>query len=106
MKKASGTWSKENGTTPFGELKKIYTFRARSGFTAVMTTVLPGPKYYRCTFKDPQGNEAIHVNEHGRRITGMEMHLHLGEAKQAVQERALELRRQRPRTSGCGASHN
>ena len=91
MQKATGKWRAESRATPYGETEKIYTFHADSGFTAHMTR--PGRKHspYHCVIKDPQGNQAVYVNENGHRITGMSLHLNLLAAKLAVQERVLEL---------------
>lgn len=91
MQKAKGKWHAETRATPYDETEKIYTFHADSGFTAVMTK--PGHRHnpYHCVIKNPQGNLAVYVNDDGRRITGMEIHLNLPDAKTTVQERLLEL---------------
>ena len=46
---------------------------------------------FHCAISDPQDNQAVHVNDEGRRIASMEIHLRLRDAKATVQERVLEL---------------
>ena len=89
--KAKGKWATETRKTEFQEPQKIHTFRANSGFIAVMTHSGGRRRPFHCAISDPQGCQAVHVNDEGRRIASMEIHLRLRDAKATVQERVLEL---------------
>ena len=89
--RASGKWTSSQETVSFVGLPytvRTYTFRAESGFTAVMKKEMNGPRKetYTARITDPAGRPAEYVSEDGRHITGMELHLNLREAKLTVEE--------------------
>ena len=89
--RAAGRWTSAQETVTFVGTPytvKTYTFRARSGFTAVMKREQGGPRKepYTARITDPAGKPAEYVSEDGRRVSGMELHLNLREAKLTAEE--------------------
>lgn len=86
-----GKWTTSQETTSLSgavHSLKVYTFHAKSGYTAVMKKETgrsaTGP--YTAHITDPQGRLADYLADDGRRISGMTLHLTLKDAKLTVQE--------------------
>lgn len=98
-----GKWTTSHDTTLIGPAAspKIYTFHAKSGYTAVMEKA-PGPpaaQPYTARILNPQGHPADYLADDGRRASGMTLHLRLKDAKLTVQEnvhRAEQLAKDAP----------
>lgn len=88
---APGRWITSQETTSLmgaSHSLKIYTFHAKSGYTAVMKKEprLAAAEPYTARITDPQGRPAEYLANDGRRISGMTLHLNLKDAKLTVQE--------------------